>query len=113
MKLFRGELNWAPKMEVNVSDKFKLENFRPTVANESELKVCLYFIPIDKHVYYFFLKGFHLKSKNMEKLSPNHAQLFLYNKYTVFTVGGTVTLRSVNQKFCGELQFYSYFVAFW
>ena len=54
MKLFRGELNWAPKMEVNVSDKFKLENFRPTVANESELKVCLYFIPIDKHVYYFF-----------------------------------------------------------
>ena len=29
----------------------------------------------------FFIKGFHLKSKNMEKLSPNHAQLFLYNKY--------------------------------
>ena len=29
-----------------------LENFRPTVANKSELEVCLYFFPIhvDKHV---------------------------------------------------------------
>ena len=27
-----------------------LENFRPTVANQSELEVCLYFFPIDKHV---------------------------------------------------------------
>ena len=28
----------------------------------------------------------------MEKLSTNHAQLFLCNKYTVFTMGGTVCL---------------------
>ena len=35
----------------------------------------------------------------MEKLSPNLAQLFVRNKYTVFTMGGTVALRSVNKKF--------------
>ena len=34
----------------------------------------------------------------MEKLSPNRAQLFLRNKYTVFTMGGNVALRSVNNK---------------
>ena len=34
----------------------------------------------------------------MEKLSPNCAQLFLSNKCTVFTMGGTVALRSVNEK---------------
>ena len=45
----------------------------------------------------------------MEKLSPNRAQLFLRNKYTVFTMGGTVALRSVNNIFSGELQFCSYF----
>ena len=32
----------------------------------------------------------------MEKLSPNRAQLFLRNKYTAFTIGGTVAIRSVN-----------------
>ena len=38
-------------MEVNTGDKFELENFRSTVANKSELEVCLYiFFPIDKHV---------------------------------------------------------------
>ena len=37
-------------MEVNVSDKFELENFRPTVADKSELEVCLYFSPIGKYV---------------------------------------------------------------
>ena len=32
----------------------------------------------------------------MGKLSPNHAQLFLRNKYsTVFTMGGTVALRTL------------------
>ena len=41
--------------------------------------------------------------------SPNRAQLCLRNKYTVFTKGGTVALRSVNKTFSGELQFYSYF----
>ena len=44
----------------------------------------------------------------MEKLSPNRAQLFLRNKYTFFTVGGTVALRSVKKDFVGELQFFSY-----
>ena len=44
----------------------------------------------------------------MEKLSPNRAQLFLRNKYTVFTMGGTVALRSLNKNFSGELQFCSY-----
>ena len=81
-----------------------LENFRPTVANKSDLEVSLYFFPIDKH----FIWDFHLtKYKNMEKLSPNRAQLFVRNKYTVFTMGGTVALRSVNNFFYGELQFCS------
>ena len=35
----------------------------------------------------------------MEKLSSNRAQLFVRNKYTVFTMGGTVALRSVNKIF--------------
>ena len=35
----------------------------------------------------------------MEKFSPNRAQLFVRNKYTVFTMGGTVALRSVNKNF--------------
>ena len=41
------------------------------------------------------------QSKNMEKLSPNRAQLFLRNTYTytVFTLGGTVALRSVKKIF--------------
>ena len=39
----------------------------------------------------------------MEKLSPNRAQLFVRNKYTVFTMGGTVALRSVNKNFSGGL----------
>ena len=43
----------------------------------------------------------------MEKFSQNRAQLFLRNKYTFFTMGGTVALRSVNKDFPGELQFYS------
>ena len=44
----------------------------------------------------------------MEKLSPNRGQLFVRNKYTVLTMGGTVALRSVNNNFSGELQFCSY-----
>ena len=35
----------------------------------------------------------------MEKLSSNRAKLFLRNKYTVFTMGGAVALRSVNKNF--------------
>ena len=38
----------------------------------------------------------------MEKLSPNRVQLFLRNKYTVFTMGGTVALQSVNNKKFGR-----------
>ena len=42
------------KIPVNSSWKIYrlhlLENFRPTVANQSELEVCLYFLLIDKHV---------------------------------------------------------------
>ena len=34
----------------------------------------------------------------MEKLSPNRVQHFLRNKYTVFTMGGSVALLSVNKK---------------
>ena len=40
----------------------------------------------------------------MEKLSPNREQLFVRNKYTVFTMGGTVALRSVNKRISGELR---------
>ena len=47
----------------------------------------------------FYIRDFHLTSKNMEKLSPKRAQHFLRNKYTVFTMGGTVDLRSVNKHF--------------
>ena len=47
----------------------------------------------------------------MEKLSPKCAQLLLRNKYTVFTMGGTVALWSVNKKFSGELQCCSYVCA--
>ena len=46
--------------------------------------------------------------ENMEKLSPNSAQLFLRNKYTVFTIGGNVALQYVNKQFFGELQFCSF-----
>ena len=36
-KLLKGEMKWAPKVEVNVGDKFDLVNFRPTVTIQSEL----------------------------------------------------------------------------
>ena len=52
----------------------------------------------------FFHLGF---SSIWRNLSPNCAQLFLHNKYTVFTMGSTVALRSVNKKFSGELKFYN------
>ena len=45
------------------------------------------------------------QSKNMEKLNPNCVQLFQCNKYTVFTMGDTVGLWSVNKYFFEELQF--------
>ena len=47
----------TPKMAANVGGKLELEIFMPTQANESEVEVCFYFSPIDKHDYYFF---FHL-----------------------------------------------------
>ena len=57
---------------------------------------------------FFHLRFSHDKVKILKKLSPNLVQLFLRNKYTVFTIGGTVALRSDNKKFFGELQFCSY-----
>ena len=39
----------AHKLAVNVGDKLEMENFKPTVANKSELDVCLYIYPIAKH----------------------------------------------------------------
>ena len=45
----------------------------------------------------------------MEKLIRNRAQLFVRNKDTVFTMGGTLALRSVDNKFSGEILFCSYF----
>ena len=38
------ELNWAPKMEVYVGDKYELEKFRSTVSNKNELEARLYFV---------------------------------------------------------------------
>ena len=32
----------TPKMAANVGDKFELDDFRPTVANKSELEVCIF-----------------------------------------------------------------------
>ena len=61
MKLLRGELNQAPKMEVNSGDKFELGNFKPTEANENELEFCLYFYSQEKNMLsIFFHQGFHL-----------------------------------------------------
>ena len=54
MKLLRGELDQAPKMEVNVGHKFKLENFRPTVAKKSEL-----------HIFYIFSQQINMSSINI------------------------------------------------
>ena len=39
----------AHKLAVNVGDKLEMENFKPTVANKSELEVCLYIYPKAKH----------------------------------------------------------------
>ena len=39
----------------NISDKLELENFRPTVANKSELEGCFYKknFPIDQRLVFF------------------------------------------------------------
>ena len=53
----------------------------------------------------FFSSGISTcQSTNTENLSPNRAQLFLRNKYTVFTMGGTVALRSVSKRRATVLQ---------
>ena len=99
----------TPKMAANVGNKFKLENFRPTVTNKSELEDLFIFFP-NRYtcLVLFSSEVFTWQSKNMEKSSPNRVQLFLRNKYTVFTIGGTVALRSDSKKIFGELQFCSY-----
>ena len=60
--------------ELYLSGKFfvdRLENFRSTVANKSELEVWLYFSPIEKLVQYFF----HLRySPDKVKIWRNSAQ---------------------------------------
>ena len=43
MKPSNNKIPNTPKMAANVVDKFELENFRTTVANKSELELCLYF----------------------------------------------------------------------
>ena len=48
-----------------------LENFRPTVANKSELEVCLYFFPIDKHVQYFFHMEFFRRATVLQLNTSN------------------------------------------
>ena len=68
-----------------IHPKWQLEHFRSTVANKSELEVCVYLFLIDKHVYYSFHQ---IKSKPCAS--------FFAQKYTVFTMGGTVPLRPVN-----------------
>ena len=55
----------------------------------------------------FFIWDFGRQSKNMEKLSQIRAQLFLHNRYAVFTMGGTVALWIVDIFFPRELQFCS------
>ena len=99
--LFKFDYNFMAA-ELYLSGKCfvdRLENFRSTVANKSELEVCLIFFPNRKTcLVYFSSEIFPWQSKNLEKLSSNRAQLFLRNKYTVFTMGGSVALRSVNNK---------------
>ena len=46
----------------------------------------------------FSSRMFTWQCKNMEKLSPNRAQVFLRNEYTVFIMVGPVALRSVKNK---------------
>ena len=45
-KIFQLEFTGTGKF----IDYISVENFRPTMANKSELEVCLYFFPIEKHV---------------------------------------------------------------
>ena len=54
------------------------------------------------------LLGRSTNESNLSTTFANRAQLFVPNKYTVFTMGDTVALRSVNKTFSGELQFCSY-----
>ena len=64
--LFRNNKDWianTSKIAGNVGDKFQLENFRPTVANKSELEVCLY----STCLVLFSFGIFTCQVKNMEK----------------------------------------------
>ena len=42
--MFRGELNKALEMEVNVDDKFELENFKSIVVNKNEYLVYVAYV---------------------------------------------------------------------
>ena len=56
-----------------------------------------------------FIWDFHLTKEKYGEIKSKSCATFLRNKYTVFTMSGTVALRSVNKFFSGELQFCSYF----
>ena len=43
-------MKWVPKISVNVGYGFELRTFRPTVANKSEIEVCLELFVIDTQV---------------------------------------------------------------
>ena len=42
--MFRGELNKELEMEVNVDDKFELENFKSIVVNKNEYLVYVAYV---------------------------------------------------------------------
>ena len=76
-------------MAANVGDKLELDVFRPTVANKFNRGLFIFF-PIDNMSNIFF----HLGKKYEENNSKPCATLC-----SVFTMGGTVALRSVNKLF--------------
>ena len=47
----------------------------------------------------FFIWDFHLTKENYGEIKSKPCASFMCNKYTVFTMGGTVALRSVNKIF--------------
>ena len=47
----------------------------------------------------FFISDLHLTNYKYEEIKSKTCATFVSNKYTVFTMGGTVALRSVNKCF--------------
>ena len=88
-------------MAVNVSDEFECWRFsgRPCLIKVNLRFVCNYFWWIKMPSIYFNRVFFIWQGRNMENISPNRAQLFVRNEYTVFTMRGTVALLSPIQTF--------------